>query len=171
VTDAGRIERLALLTAIEAALTDPVRLVHALADAEDEADALAVLRHEYGIGEAAAGALLDLQVRRVTRAQRARVIDELRVLRAEWGPALAVEARFGADGSAVLTLEGAVHGLREGDPWTAVERLARLLTDEVARPRLRPVAATIRGLPDGPTTMRVTPAGDVALGYPDDPRG
>jgi DNA gyrase/topoisomerase IV subunit A len=83
IDDSHRRERTATLAAIETALADPARLIGVLLDAADDDDALARLMSAYGVNPEQAQALLDLQVRRVIPVHRARVAEELRVLRAE----------------------------------------------------------------------------------------
>lgn len=84
----GELEhRLSILAAMEGALADPVRLVGALAGAADDEDAVQRVRDAFGLSEEQATAVLDLQFRRLHRAGRARVTDELAMLRADHGPA------------------------------------------------------------------------------------
>jgi hypothetical protein len=50
-----------------------------------------------------------------------------------------------------------------------LERIATFVLEEIDVPRLRPVAATITGLPDGAIRMTYTPARNGRFEYPDDP--
>jgi len=166
--DDGRHERLSILTAIESALADPVGLLGILLDAADDGDAIARLMDAYGVEAVQAQALLDLQVRRVIPAHRARLAEELRVLRAEWGPAIEAQVGFSGRRSAVLTVDGTEHRFRAGGVNGVLEEIGAFLLEEVAVPRLRPVTATIGGLPDGPVRMTCTPARDANIEYPDE---
>ena len=98
--DDSRRERAAILGAIDAALTDPVRLIGIL-----------------------------LQVRRVVPGHRARVAEELRVLRADWGPPIEAQIRFTGRRSAVLSFDGTERVV----PGRRCER--RPGTDRGVRPR------------------------------------
>lgn len=86
--DHGCAARLAVPAAIEAALDDPVRLLHAVTGAEDDEDAVRRILEAYEVDPqvARARALLGLRFGRFTRADRARLTAELRILRAGWGP-------------------------------------------------------------------------------------
>jgi len=164
----SRRERLSILTAIDAALADPVRLIGILQAARDD-DAIARLVAAYGVDAWQARAVLDLQVRRVVPHHRARLAEELRVLRAEWGPVIEAQVRFSGRRSAVVSIDGTQHAFRAGGVRSLLERIGAFLLDEVAVPRLRPVAATVAGLPDGPIRMTYTPAGSGTFEYPDEP--
>ncbi len=83
ISPGEREQRISILAAFEAALTDPVRLVGVLADAEDDEDAVRRVRDAFGLSAEQAGAVLDLQFRRLHRVGRTRVADELALLRAE----------------------------------------------------------------------------------------
>jgi hypothetical protein len=112
---------------------------------------------------------MDLQVRRVTPVHRALIAEEIRVLRADWGPQIEAEVRFTGRRSAVLTLDGTEHRFRAGGLNGVLQNIGAFVLEEIAVPRLRPVAATITGLPDGPIRMTFTPARDGHFEYPDDP--
>ena len=49
-----------------------------------------------------------------------------------------------------------------------LERIATFVLEEIAVPRLRPVAAKITGLPDAPIRMTYTPARNGRFEYPDE---
>jgi hypothetical protein len=164
-----RAQRLAILAAVDAALADPVRLVGILGQADDDDDAVRSLRDAFDLDEEQAQAVMDLQVRRVTPRHRARIAEELRVLRADWGPPIETEVRFTGRRSAALTIDGTEHRFRAGGRNGVLEKLGAFVLEEVAVPRLRPVTATITGLPDGPIRMTFTPARAGHFEYPDDP--
>jgi len=165
----ARRERLAILAAMEAALADPAHLVGILQESADDDDAIGLLLDAYGLDAAQAQAVLDLQVRRVIPANRARIAEELRVLRAAWGPAVEAQVRFSGRRSAVLTVDGTEHRFRAGGVNGVLAAIGAFVLDEIAVPRLRPVTAMISGLPDGPIRMTYTPAGNGHFDYPDDP--
>ena len=169
VDDGHRGERLRILSGIEAALADPVRLIGILLNAEDDEDAIARLMDAFGVDAVQAQAMLDLQMRRVIPAHRARIAEELRVLRAEWGPAIEVQVRFSGRRSAVLTIDGTERSFRAGGLHGVLDKIREFVLDEVALPALRPVVATVAGLPDGPIRMTVTPARSGRYEYPDEP--
>jgi hypothetical protein len=50
-----------------------------------------------------------------------------------------------------------------------LERIATFVLEEIAVPRLRPVAATITGLSDAPIRMTYPPARNGRFEYSDDP--
>jgi hypothetical protein len=162
-------ERLRILAAMEAALADPVRLIGILQESVDDDDAARRLMDAFGLDDVQARAVLDLQMRRVTAADRARIAEELRVLRADWGPMIEAHVRFSGRRSAVLSIEGAEHSFRAGGPHGVLDRIGEFLLDEVAVPRMRPVAATIDGLPEGPIRMTYTPARSGQYDYADEP--
>jgi hypothetical protein len=167
--DDGRRERLSILTAIESALADPVRLLGILLDSEDDDDAIDRLMDAYGVDAVQAWSVLDLQVRRTIPAQRARLAEELRVLRTEWGPAIEAQVRFSGRRAAVLTIEGTEHRFRAGGVHGVLDKITAFVLDEVAVPTLRPVVASVAGLPDGPARMTLTPSRDGRFEYPDEP--
>jgi hypothetical protein len=169
VSDPHRGERLSVLVAIDAALTDPVRLIGILAQAADDDDAVRRLRDAFDLDDVQAQAVLDLQVRRVTPAHRARIAEELRVLRTDWGPPVEAAVRFTGRRSAVLAVDGTERSFRAGGVSGVLERIGAFVVEEIAVPRLRPVTATISGLPDGPIRMTYTPARNGHVEYPDEP--
>jgi hypothetical protein len=167
--DVHRAERLRILTAIEAGLADPVRLVGIVQAAADDEDAVRQLAQEYGLDDVQAQAMLDMQVKRVTVAHRALIAEELRVLRAEWGPPVEADVRFNGRRSAVLSIDAAEYSFRAGGAQGVLDRIAEFVLEEIAVPRLRPVVATITGLPDGPIRITYTPSRDGQYEYPDEP--
>jgi hypothetical protein len=167
--DDGRRERLSILTAIESALADPVRLLGILLDSEDDDDAIARLIDAFGVDAAQARSVLDLQVRRMIPTQRARIAEELRVLRTEWGPAIEAQVRFSGRRSAVLTIDGTEHRFRAGGVHGVLDKIRDFVLDEVAVPTLRPVVTSIAGLRAGTVRMTFTPSRDGRFEYPDEP--
>ena len=167
--DGHRAERLRVLTAIEAALADPLRLMGIVQASADDEDAVRRLAEEFGLDDVQAQAMLDMQVRRVTAAHRALIAEELRVLRAEWGPPVEAQVRFAGRRSAVLSIDGAEHSFRGGGAQGVLDRIREFVLEEIAVPRLRSVVATVTGLPDGPVRITYTPSGDGRYEYPDEP--
>jgi hypothetical protein len=68
--------------------------------------------------------------------------------------------------SAVLTLDGVQRRFTAGGADGVLHLLFRHLLEEVARPALRPVVATVTGLTGGPTRMTVAPSGDGHYDHP-----
>jgi hypothetical protein len=165
----GRRERLSTLTAIETALAEPVRLIGLLQDAADDEDAVRRVRQEFGLDRAHAEAMIDVQFRWLNRADRARVAEELRVLRADWGRPVEGSVRFAGRRSAVLSLNGAEHPFRAAGAQRVLDLVSEHVVTQVAQPRLRPVVLTVTGLPEGPTRLTLTPAGSGHYEYPHDP--
>ena len=163
-----RQERLAPLSAMDAALADPVRLVTVLVDAEDDEDALRRVRDTFGLTDEQAASVLDLQFRRLHRAGRARVAAELAVVRAEWGPALPATLAFTDHRSAVLTVEHEERRFTAGGTQAVLDRVTAHLLDDVAVPRLRPVVVTVDGPADAPVRVTVVPSRSASYEYADD---
>jgi hypothetical protein len=82
----GRAERLSALAAVEAALADPVRLVELLQEAGDDADVVRRVADAFSLDAQQAESVLAVQLSGLTPGRHARLADELRVLRARWGP-------------------------------------------------------------------------------------
>jgi len=82
--------RLAVLSALADVSADLPRLVAVLAEAEDDADALRRLQAAYDFTPVQAQAVLDAQLRLLTRGRRASLAHDLQVLRealaAPWDP-------------------------------------------------------------------------------------
>jgi hypothetical protein len=148
-------------------LADPVRLIDILGQATD--DAVRRLGNAFGLDDVQAEAVMDLQVHRGTPAHRARIADELRVLRSDWGPPVEAEVRFTGRRSAVLVVDGAEHSFRAGGVSGVLQEIGAFVSEEIAVPRLRSVTATIGGLPDGPIRMTCTPARNGRFEYADEP--
>jgi hypothetical protein len=170
--DDDRAQRLAVLAALDAALADPARLVHLLADTEDDADATHRIRQEFGLDEVQAAAVLDLQFRRLSRAAHARLAAELDVLRTPWGPPVGAHLHVTGPRSAVLTVDDVATTITGGGTDDLLERVRQHLTAEVAAPQRRPVEVVVAGLPDGPGRLTVRPDGGARYGdHPDEQRG
>ena len=163
-TDDGRAERLAVLTAMAAALEDPVRLFRVLTDAEDDEDAVREVAAAYDVDEPVARTLVDLQFRRLTRAGRSRLTEELRILRTAWGPP--VQARLALTGRrAVLSVDDGEQRFTASDAGALLDEVVGFLRSEIAVPRLRPVAVVVTGRATGPTGMTVRPDGSASFDY------
>ncbi|MCA0145778.1 hypothetical protein [Blastococcus sp. LR1] len=164
-----RAEKLAILAAYEAALADPVRLVVLLADAADDDDAVRRVQEAFDLPAEQATAVLDLQFRRLSRATRAHVADELRILRAEWGPDVPATVAFTSRCSAVVTVDGDARTLSAAGAQEVLVRISAHLVDDVAVPRMCPVVAEVTGSAGGPVRIRALPSGDTSCEYADDP--
>jgi hypothetical protein len=162
----SRTEKLAALAAIEAAVADPATLLGVLQEATDDEDALGRVGEAFELSPDQAMVVLDIQVRSFTPGRRAKLADELAVLRAQWGPPLEGRVHFSSRRSAVLTLDGAERRFTAGGTGGVLDLLHQHLFETVARPALREVVATVTGLPDGPTRMTVTPSGDGHFDHP-----
>lgn len=76
--------RLEALQTYEAVLREPHVLLDTVWDAHDSDDAEARIAARYGVSTAAASAVMDMQLRRLTEVGRGRLADEL----AKWRGAL-----------------------------------------------------------------------------------
>jgi hypothetical protein len=166
--DADRLEHLAVLIAIEAALDDPVRLAHVLAEADDDRDAVGRVTATFGVDERQALALLDLQFGRLTRAHRARLADELRVLRADWGPPVEGELVLTGRRTAVLSAEGTTRRLTARTLAALLDEVVALVRTTIAAPRLRPVVLTVTGATKGLAGVTVRPDGSASFDHHED---
>ncbi|SDF75400.1 hypothetical protein SAMN05660662_3252 [Blastococcus aurantiacus] len=164
-TEDRRREHLPQLAAMDAVLADPVRLVAALVDAEDDEDALRRVRDAFDLTDEQAASVLDLQFRRLHRTARARVAAELAVVRAEWGPALPATLTLSDRRSAVLTVEGGDRRFTGRGLQALLDRVTDHLLDDVAVPRLRPVVVTVAGPADAPVRFTVVPSGSASYEY------
>lgn len=166
-----RADRLAVLAAYETALADPVRLVALLGDAEDDDDAVRRVQEAFFLPARHARAVLDLQFARLSRSSRGRLADELRILRAEWGPELPATVAFASRRRAVVTVADEARTFTAGGTAAVLDRVTEHLLDEVAVPRLRPVVAEVTGLGGGPVRIRVLPSRSASYEYADDAQG
>ena len=172
VTDTDRLaERLAILSAVDDAMSDLPRLVAVLADAEDRDDALSRLRAAYGIGRVEARAVLDCPVSAFTRARRVQVRAEIETLRdgvaGRWDPPLEVQAVATSPTTLVLELDDGPRVIQGADADACLHALVQAVHELVAVPRRRRVRA-VTGLPDGPASVLVDPTGNAQFAYPDD---
>jgi hypothetical protein len=158
-----------VLEALTAVLDDPHRLVDAVAAAADDEAAVRALGAEFGLAPTLAQAVLDGQVRLLTRSRREAVAEDLRVEQTPVGPPLRVEASFtGSDTAATVTVDGRQYGVQGATPEETVEALADIVVEQVARPLHRPVI--VDAPPGGPLKRFVaTPGRSVAFEYWDDP--
>lgn len=76
-------QRLEIVTAIAVALHNPQKVLALLAESVDLGAGLAALMDEFSLNEDQARAVTDIQFRRVTHEQRARVDQDVSQLRAE----------------------------------------------------------------------------------------
>lgn len=166
-----RERRTGILTALAAAAADPVRLVELLTRAEDDDEALALLRESFGLDDAQASAVLDGRFRMLVAVRRARLAQELDVLRAEWGPPLPATLAFTGRRAAVLAVDGTEHRITGGGPQTVLSRATDVLVEEVAVPRRQPVDVAVTGLDRGPVRFTVTPGRSASFEHPEDGRG
>jgi hypothetical protein len=156
-----------LLSAIEVALDDPVRLVHALQGAADDQDAVRQVGAAFDADEQVARALMDLQFGRLTAASRARLADELRILRTDWGAPVDGELTLTGRRSGVLTVDGAARRFTARGLSGLLDGVAAFVRTDIAVPRLRPVAVVVTGAPGGPVGMTVWPDGTASFDYED----
>jgi hypothetical protein len=155
--EAGARQALPQLAALEAALADPERLVRVLQDADDHASAVRALAATFGLTPEHASGVLDNQFGLLVRRRRARLAEELRVLRAPWGPPLEVALRERDRTSAVLELDGSEHPFSAPSRSGLLDRVTHFLLEEVAVPRLRPVLVST-DLAGGPALIRIWPS-------------
>jgi hypothetical protein len=144
----GRDERRRVVAALAAVTADPVRLVQVVQEAVDDADAARRIADAFGLDPDLAEAALDLQVRRLTPATRARIADELRVLETPWGPTLDAELHFTTRRSATLTVDGTTHTVRGASSNAVRNEVFLFLHEHVTGPAMRPVLITESGIAD-----------------------
>jgi hypothetical protein len=155
------------LAALETVLTDPVRLVQVLAQAEDREAGVQALGTAFGLTPEQASGVLDNQFGLLLRSRRAAVAEEIRVLRAPWGPPMELAlVRTGA--GAAVVVDGVEHAFAVGAREQLLDEVTRFLLTEVAVPRLRPVLLTT-DLPGGPSLVRIWPGRTAEFDPPDMP--
>jgi hypothetical protein len=164
----ARAQKLRILTALETVAADPGRLAQALADAVTDEDAVRRVGTAFALDAELASVVLDQQIRALGPGARARRADELRVLAANWGPPLAVTARVVADAGLVVAIGGTEHDIRAAGSDQLLMRLHDFLVDHLARPQLRPVIASVEGLPEGPVRWTAEPDGSGSAEYDDE---
>lgn len=79
----ARRHKVRVLSAVQAAAADPLRLLEAVQEAADDEDALRRVGEVFDLDDELSQVLLDLQVRHLSIGSRSRLADELRLLRAE----------------------------------------------------------------------------------------
>ncbi len=158
-SDDARRHRIRVLSAIEAAAADPLRLLQAMQDAVDDEDAVRRVGDAFTLEEELSRVLLDLQVRQLSVASRSRVADELRLLRAEWGAPIEATLTVTDRRQGVLRIDGAEHRLGASGRRALFDEVQTLLHEQIARPRLRPVVLTRSGAAGGPVRWTVWPDG------------
>ena len=164
--EAARRAKLRVLSAIEAASEDPMRLVQAVQDATDDEDAVRRVGAAFGLDDDLSRVLLDLQFGRLSRSSRARVGDELRLLRAEWGPPIEATLTVTGRRRGVVTVDGAEHRFRATGRRELDDQVRAFLRDQIARPLLRPVVLTDGAAADGPVRWTVWPDGSGSADRP-----
>jgi hypothetical protein len=164
-----RRHKIRVLSAVEAAAADPLRLLEAVQAAADDEDALRRVGEAFDLDEELSQVLLDLQVRRLSIDSRSRVADELRLLRAEWGPPVEATLTMTGRRHAVLTVEGAEHRFGASGRQVLFGEVHAFVHEQVARPRLRPVVLTGGEAAGGPVRWTVWPDGSGRDGDVGDP--
>ena len=157
------------LAAIDAAAGDPVQLVRLLLAADDRDDAVLRVAEHFGLTQEQADVVLDQQFAVLVGKRRGALAEQLRVLRAEWGPPMELDLHIRGRRSAVLVVDGTQHRFRAGGLQGLLDRVARFVLDEVAQPALRPVLLTTGLTGDWPRVLRVWPGRTVEYEYADDP--
>ena len=162
--------RLAVLSALADVSADLPRLVTVLADAEDDADALRRLQAAYDLAPVQAQAVLDAQLRLLTRGRRASLAHDLQVLRealtAPWDPPLDVHVSGDSPRTVTVALEDGEHRIRSMGRRDCLDRIVRLVREQVALPRLRRVMVTT-SLRGGPARILIDPVGTAEFFYDD----
>jgi hypothetical protein len=156
------------LEALETVLADPHRLVALLLDAEDDAAAIHSVAEAFGLSHEQAQAVLDNQFGLLVQGRRARVSEELRILRSPWQEPLAVELVGTGDGRADLLLYGEVHPFSARSTRLLLDAAVEFLRERVVEAELRPVVLAT-GL-DGrdPVRVRIWPSRSTEFEYADD---
>jgi hypothetical protein len=164
---AGARQALPQLAALESALSDPGRLVRVLADADDRDAAVTALEGAFGLTPEQAEIVLDSQFGGLVRSRRATLTEELRVLRAPWGPPQELALQSRGRLAAVVVLDGAEHAFRAPSRNALLDEVTRFLWNEVAVPQLRPVFLST-DLTDGPGRLLIWPSRVTEFEYADD---
>jgi hypothetical protein len=164
--------RLAVLSALSEVSADLPRLVAVLADAEDDADALRRLQAAYDLTPVQAQAVLDAQLRLLTRGRRASLMHDLEVIRealaAPWDPPLDVHVTGDSPRTVTVALEDGEHLIRSTGRRDCLDRIVRLVREQVALPRLRRVMVTT-SLTGGPSRILIDPVDVAEFFHDDDP--
>jgi hypothetical protein len=153
-------ERLTVLAAFSRALADVPALLALLTEADDESDAVRRLQETYGFTPLQAEVVLDLQFRRVVRANRAALDDELGDVTdagaVPWDPPLEVPATVHSPRLVELTIGGTTHRIEGADLDDVLDQLVSLVRERLARPERRNVVVTT-DLADGPMRILIDP--------------
>jgi hypothetical protein len=165
---AGARQALPQLAALETVLADPARLVRLLQDAEDRADAVRLLGATFGLAAEQADVVLDNQFGLLVRSRRAAVAEQLRILRAPWGPPLELTLVGRGRHRAALDVDGTEHVFRGRSRDGLLDEVIGFLFEQVTVPQLRPVRLST-DLPGGPGVVTVWPSSRAEFEYPDDP--
>ncbi|SDM65995.1 hypothetical protein SAMN05660642_03044 [Geodermatophilus siccatus] len=171
--DASHEPRLAVLSALSRVLAEPGQLVALLAACEDDDEAIRRLHEVYDFSPVQAQAVLDAQLRLVTRARRTAVhtglTDVRDALAVPWDPPLEVQATVRSPQRIDVVLAGVQHRVEGEDLADSLGRVVSLVRARVARPERRRVAVST-GLTDGPRRILVDPVGSAEFLYADEPR-
>jgi hypothetical protein len=157
--DDARRAKVRVLSAIEAAAEDPIRLVRAVLDATDDEDAVRRVGAAFGLDDDLARVLLDLQFRGLSRSSRARRVAELGLLRAAWGPPVEATLTVSGRRRGVLSVDGAEHQFMATGRQDLLLQVHAFLHEQIARPRLRPVVLVDADAADGRLFWTVQPDG------------
>jgi hypothetical protein len=141
----GPRQALPILSAVAAVLAHPERLVRVLAAADDDEAAVAALASEFDLEPDQARAVLDQQFRLLTRAGRAALGAEVRVLEAEWGEPIAASVVLYGNRGGLLAVEGSEYHLSGRNVAGVLEAAAGQLREAVAVPRMAPVRVAVSG--------------------------
>lgn len=155
----ARRHKIRVLSTIAAAAANPLRLLEAVQGAADDEDAVRRVGEAFDLDEELSQVLLDLSFRQLSIGSRRRTADELRLLRAEWGPP--IEATLAVTGrrQGVLAVDGAEHRFRASGRKALMGQVHAFLVEQVARPQLRPVVLTDTAAAGGPVRWTFRPDG------------
>jgi hypothetical protein len=139
-------ERLTVLAALSRALADVPALLTVLAEADDDSDAVRRLQETYGFTPLQAEVVLDLQFRRVVRANRTALDDEFQDVTdagaVPWDPPLEVPATVHSPQLVELVIGGTTHRIEGADQDDCLDSLVSLVRERLARPERRNVVVT-----------------------------
>ncbi|MGY2066366.1 hypothetical protein [Blastococcus sp. SYSU DS0619] len=114
--------------------------------------------------------MLDCQVTRLTKANRHRLETEIQALQdgltGRWDPPVELAASLRSARSISVVVDGAAHEVRGTSRNDSLDRLARLVHEEVAAPRRRRVLVALTGT-GGPVRLHVDPTGDARFDHDD----
>ena len=164
----GARQALPWLEAMDAVLADPVRLVTLLRDTEDDDAAVRSVAEAFGLTPEQAEVVLDGQFRALVRSRRVARAEELRILRAPWHEALAVELTPIGPRTAVLVLDGTEHRFSARSTRALVGEVVDFLRERVVVPQLRPVVLTTGLAGRDPVRVHIWPSRSTSFEYADD---